>query len=313
MRVVSLLPSATELICAVGGRADLVGVSHEWDHPPTVIGLPTLTAPRVRLPSASDAIDRAVREALVDALAIYAVDGEALRALKPEVLVTQDLCDVCAVSLEDVACALAPIDADPPTLVSLRPTRLAHVLEDVERVGRALGLEAGARACVTSLQARLDALFERLSGCDRPGVLTIEWTDPVMIGGTWMPDLVDLAGGRTLVATAGEPAPTLDLQALSTLDPDVVVVKACGYDLERGLAEIPVLQRTLPWNWRAIQTGQLYIADGNALFNRSGPRLIDSAELLAALLHPERVPELLARHAPMVRRVGPDGAVRPVA
>lgn len=307
MRVASLLPSATEIVCAVGGRDDLVGVSHECDFPADIVGLPVLTRVREALPRASGDIDRAVREILTDAVSVYALELERLRDARPDVIVTQDLCDVCAVSLDDVRQALRELAAEDVEIVSCKPLVLADVWEDVRRVGAALGrAEAGERAAA-DLERRVAHLARRTA--EHPGtpsVLTIEWIEPVMIGGTWMPELVAAAGGRALVTHPGEHAPTLDRAELAALQPDVVLVKPCGFDLERSAEELETLRRALPWDdWRAVHEGRVYLADGNAYFNRPGPRLVESAEILAACLWPARCADLAERHAAGVRRVGP--------
>jgi len=300
-RVASLLPSATEIVCLLGRGADLVGVSHECDFPPEVVGRSVLTRPRVGLPESSGAIDRNVRELVRSALAVYEIDVEALERARPDVIVTQDLCDVCAVSLGDVRRAVAEIAHAPVEVVSLRPTRLADVWQDISRVGRALGAEREAEAALRGLEQRVERLRERAADIDEhPAVLTIEWLDPVMIGGTWMPELVELAGGRPLVTRPGQRAPTLDLDELAALDPapEVVLVKPCGFDLERTFREEAILRALLArLDWPAVRQERVFVADGNAYFNRPGPRLADSLEILAACVHPERFADLAERHA----------------
>jgi iron complex transport system substrate-binding protein len=312
MRVASLLPSATEIVCALGAQDELVGVSHECDFPPGVEGLPVLTRPRAELPRTSGAIDRAVRAIVQDALGVYAIDAPRLSAARPDVVVTQDLCDVCAVTLTDVQRALAQLGLPGTEVVSLKPLRLGDVWEDVRRVGRALGRAGRADALAAQLAVRvaeLGAAAARLGR--RPRVLTIEWLDPVMVGGTWMPELVQLAGGTPLVTEPGQHAPTLGLEELRALDPEVVLVKPCGYDLERTREELALLPQRLPLEqWRAAR---VFVADGNAYFNRPGPRLVESLEILAACVHAEAFAALARRHAAAVRRLGPGPAWLPFA
>jgi len=314
-RVASLLPSATEMVCAVGARDELVGVSHECDFPPGVERLPVLTRPRAELPASSGGIDRAVRGILEDALAVYAVEVERLRELRPTVVVTQDLCDVCAVSLGDVERALAECDLAGTQVVSCRPTRLSDVWNDVRRVGRAVGRADEGQRVARGLEERVAQLAERAAGArERPSVITIEWIDPVMVGGTWMPELVELAGGRPLVTEPGQHAPTLTLDELSALDPDVVLIKPCGFDLARTSAELETLMRCLPRErWQAVRAGRVFVADGNAYFNRPGPRLVESLEILAACTHPGTFADLAAKHAPAVRRLSAEGTLAPAA
>ncbi len=310
MRIVSLLPSSTEIVHALGAEADLVGISHECDYPEAVRGLPVLTSSKIDVSQLSADIDRDVRRVLTDALAVYDVDAEGLGGVRPDVVLTQDLCDVCAVSIRDVEAALREIASEGVQLVSLRPTRLddvdgAHgVLGDIERVASALGEAAHGRRVADGLRGRLDALAHRAeealaaSGAARPQVLTIEWIDPVMVGGTWMPELVRIAGGEAMVTEPGQHAPTLDREALAALAPDVILVKPCGFDLARTAVEqasLEELVRSMPWSDAA--KARTFVADGNAFFNRPGPRLVESAEILAAITHPAAFADLRERHA----------------
>lgn len=281
MRVVSLLPSATELICAAGGRDRLVGVSHECDHPADVVGLPVLTRCRTSLGRESLAIDRSIRNLLTRAAAVYEVEVDALAALRPDLIVTQDLCDVCAVSYDDVCAAARSLGNPELRIVNLHPVRLPDIWEDLRRVAAALGTDA--EPVLAGLLRRVQAVADRVAGRRRPRVLTIEWLEPVMIGGTWMPELVELAGGEALVTTPGQRAPTLDEEALGALDPEVVLIKPCGFDLGRSLEESARLRRLAGLFPRA----RTWLADGNAYFNRPGPRIVDSLEILARAIHPE--------------------------
>jgi iron complex transport system substrate-binding protein len=304
-RIVSLLPAATEIVCALGGRPRLVGVSHECDWPADVIGLPVLTRSKVPVAGTSAQIDRAVRAVLFEALSVYEIDEPALAALRPDVVVTQDLCDVCAVSLDDVRDALRRIADRHVELVSLSPTRLEDLFADMRSVARALGLEENGEALVGELGRRLQSVGARSAALGaRPRVLTIEWIDPVMVGGTWMPELVELAGGEPLVTKAGDHAPTLSREALSELSPDVVLVKPCGFDLARSRRELDVLRAQLAGlDWPALRRDAVWLADGNAFFNRPGPRLVESLEILAACVHPGAFPDLAARHVAHFERV----------
>src|SRR5262245_44381340 len=237
MRIVSLLPSATEIVCALGAEAELVGISHECDFPPSIRSRRVLTRSRIDAGATSRAIDNAVRDVIANALSIYAVDEAALAELAPDVVVTQDLCEVCAVSLDDVRAAVARLaHRDDVRIVSLSPTLLADVLGDVERVARALGRADAGAAARRVLEQRIDAIAARAERLpSRPRVVSLEWIDPLMIGGTWMPELIELAGGRVAGATAGAPAPTIDPAQLARLAPDVVVIKPCGFTITRTL------------------------------------------------------------------------------
>lgn len=302
-RIISLLPSATEIVCALGAADELVGISHECDFPESIRGRPVLTRSRIDAHGSSRDIDAALRAAIPEALSIYAVDEVKLAALEPDVIVTQDLCEVCAVSLDDVRAAVARLaHREQVHIVSLRPTRLADVLDDVERVAAGIGREAEGRALRARLTERIDAIAERAArATSRPRVVSLEWIEPLMLGGTWMPELIELAGGTAVGATAGEPAPTVTPQALAELRPDVVVVKPCGFSLERTLTERDVLERSV----RAVvgPSTRVDVTDGNAFFNRPGPRLVESLEIMAACVQPELFPDFVAKHAGVIRRL----------
>ena len=311
--IVSLLPSATEIICALGARGDLAGVSHECDWPADVIGLPVLTRAKMMPSTSSLTVDRSVRDVVRQALAVYDIDTALFERISPDAVVTQDLCDVCAVSLTDVRSAVARLANRDVTIVSLRPERLRDIFTDIERTGAAIGRAAEATRVVTSLLARVDAVRTRAAAAvTRPTVLTIEWIEPTMVGGMWTPELVTIAGGTPLVTTPGERAPTVSRAELARLDPDVVLVKPCGFALERTVAEIEALPRVLPWaEWQCVRDGRVFLADGNAYFNRPGPRIADSLEILAACVHPEIFADHRARYPEAVLRVSADLRTRP--
>lgn len=302
-RVVSLLPSATEIVCALGLERALVGVSHECDFPPAVAHLPRVTGTRVTARGTA-AIEREVRELTASALSLYPLDRARLAELAPDVVVTQDLCAVCAVPASEVEAALAELGLARTRVVALSPLSLADVWRDVERVAEALGCAERGRALARELRARCAALAARVpADAARPRVVTLEWLEPVMIGGTWMPELVALAGGVALGARAGERAPVLALAELATLAPDVVLVKPCGFELARTRAERALVDRVVAaLGGTARACGAVFVADGSAFFNRPGPRLVESLEILAACVHPETFAELASRHAAAFER-----------
>lgn len=287
-RIVSLIPSATEIVAGLGFEARLVGRSHECDYPPAVRRLPALTAPKFDPDGTSYEIDARVKAILSEGLAVYRVDAERLRALRPDVIVTQSQCDVCAAGLADVEAAVRDwVDAR-TRIVALEPRALADVWRDIERVAEALAVPEQGRALTAALQDRMAAISAaaRADGA-RPTVACIEWLDPLMAAGNWMPELVELAGGSNCFGVAGEHSPWLEPDALVAADPDVIVVLPCGYDIARTRVELPALAAQ-PW-WaalRAVRAGRVYLADGNQYFNRSGPRLVESLAILAEILHP---------------------------
>jgi iron complex transport system substrate-binding protein len=305
VRIASLLPSATEIVGALGALPELVGRSHECDHPSGVSALPALTRTRLGAALSSAAIDADVRGLLERTLALYEVDLDALAAARPDLVVTQDLCDVCAVSRDDVCRATEAVLGGHVAILSLHPERLSDVWDDVRRVSRAIGRADAGDDLVFELERRVRAIAERVpERATRPTVLSVEWLSPVMIGGLWMPELIELAGGRALVTRAAERAPTLSRSELFRLDPDVVLVKPCGFELERTLAERALVAEALPWeHWRAVREGRVFVADGNAYFNRSGPRLVESLEILAACTHPSLFSEFREKHTLRVRRL----------
>lgn len=288
MRVVSLIASATEIVAALGARDDLVAVSHECDYPPSVERLPRLTEPKFDVSGSSGEIDRRVKQVLRDGLAVYRVDAERLKALQPDVIVTQDQCEVCAVSLADVERAVCDWTGSDVRVVSLRPDALADVWSDIRRVGSALGREEAGEDLVSGLRARMTEIAERARRLpDRPRVATIEWADPLMAGGNWVPELVEMAGGENLFGEVGRHSPWMEWEALVAADPEVVVLMPCGFDLPRVMQDVEMLSGRPEWRGlRAVREGRVFATDGNQYFNRPGPRLAESLEILAEILHP---------------------------
>ncbi len=291
MRVVSLLASATEIVCALGLEESLVGRSHECDFPPEVADLPVLTAPRFAVDGSSAEIDAQVRARLAEgagaALSVYAVDGDALRALAPDVVLTQAQCEVCAVSLKDVAAALAG-DGPTPALVSLQPDDLAGVWKDIGRVAGALGVPERGKALVARLQARVEVLRARAARQpERPRLACLEWLDPLMAAGNWVPELAAAAGAVELFGVAGAHSPWMDFDALRAADPDVILALPCGFGLERTAAEMAGLAARPGWEeLSAVHAGRVAVSDGHQYFNRPGPRLVESLEILLEVLYP---------------------------
>ena len=277
MRIVSMIASATEIVCALGYEDQLVARSHECDYPPGVTRLPCVTKPRFNVHTDSASIDRAVKDLLREGLSIYEIDTQTLEALAPDVIVTQAQCEVCAVSLRDVQRAVCNWLQRCPKLVSLTPNSLAEVWDDIRRVGQALDAAARAEQLVGDLQKRMEAITAQLPP-DRPRVACIEWVQPLMAAGNWVPELVQRAGGLNLLGTAGQHSPWLTAEALLASQPDLTILLPCGYDLSRTLQEVPLLPKGL--------TGRLVCVDGNAYFNRPGPRLVESLEILAEIFHP---------------------------
>jgi iron complex transport system substrate-binding protein len=287
-RIVSLIASATEIVCALGAGDRLVGRSHECDYPADVLQLPMLTEPKFKVEGTSAEIDERVRAIVRDGLSVYRVDGEALKRLAPDIIVTQDHCEVCAVSLSDVEAATCTWTGRPVEIVSLKPDSMADVYADIARVARALGMAENGDRLTAAMQARLAAVRQQVAGRTKPRVGFIEWVEPLMAGGNWMPELIEIAGGHNLFGEAGKHSDWMQWAELVAADPEAIVVAPCGYGLERCLQELPLLEAKPGWTGlSAVRNGRVYFADGNAYFNRPGPRLTDSAEMLAEMLHPE--------------------------
>lgn len=288
-RIVSLLPAATEMVCALGLESALVGRSHECDYPSTVRDLPALTAPAFDADADSRTIDERVRGRLEQALSLYQVDVGRLKDARPDVIVTQAQCEVCAVSLDEVqAAAEAAFDA-PVQIVSLAANTLDGVLADIGAVAAALDAADEGAALLVRLRARLHDIAARAAAAPaRPTVACIEWIDPLMASGHWLPELVTMAGGMPLFGLSGRPSPWIDWDDLWAADPDRIIVMACGFDIERSGSELPALERLPGWeSLRAVRERQVYVTDGNAYFNRPGPRLVESLEILAEIIHPD--------------------------
>lgn len=307
-RIVSLLPSLTEIVCALGLEERLVGRSHECDFPPSVARLPACTEPRFEPEGTSRQIDDRVKALVRDGLSVYRVDPERLRALAPDAILTQDHCQVCAASLADVEEAVAAWLGQRPRLVSVRPVTLGDVFQDVQAIAAALGVAAGGRALVSALTDRVSALGEAAGRLgSRPRVACLEWLDPLMGAGNWMPELVAIAGGKPVFGSAGEHSPWLSFDELAAADPEVIVVVPCGFDLSRTRRELHLLTGRAGFEQlAAAKAGRVFLVDGHQYMNRPGPRLVESLEILAEILHPEHFvfghagrgfERLAARHA----------------
>jgi iron complex transport system substrate-binding protein len=288
-RIVSLLPSATEIVCALGFEQDLVGRSHECDFPPSVTRLPALTEPKFKPAGTSAEIDRDVKRIVGEALAVYRVDADKLRALRPDFIVTQSQCEVCAVSESDVEAAVADWLGVRPRIVSLAPYALADLFEDMQRVADALDAHQRGVDLNDRLRTRMADIAARARGASaRPSLATIEWIDPMMAAGNWMPELIEQAGGTNLFGRAGQHSPWMKFDELAAKDPDAILISPCGFAIARTLRETDALTRQSGWSQlRAVREGKVFVADGNQYFNRPGPRIAESLEILGEIIHPE--------------------------
>ncbi len=291
-RVATLLPSATEIVCALGMRANLVGRSHECDFPSDVLSVPALTESKLDVSSKSSEIDDRVKQAVAEGLSIYRVRGNELRRADPDVIVTQTQCEVCALTEREVFEAVSTyLDRD-VRIVAVNPLGLEHIWTDFLAIAEAVGAKERGFRLVEHCQERMSEISARaLSSDTRPRVATLEWIDPPMAGGNWMPELVAMAGGVNLFGEAGKHSPWLEWSQLVDSDPDVILVVPCGFDLLRTRREMESLAQREGWqDLTAVREGRVFLADGNAYFNRPGPRIVESLEMLAAALHPEIFP-----------------------
>ncbi|HKV40684.1 MAG TPA: cobalamin-binding protein [Blastocatellia bacterium] len=298
-RIVSLIASATEIVCALGYGENLVGRSHECDFPASVAELPVCTSPKFDVHGSSREIDERVKSIVQDALSVYRVDANLLDELKPTHIITQSQCEVCAVSLRDVEEAVCLTTGSKPIIVSLEPNALADIWADIRRVASALGDPIRGDQLVMKLKARIESITEKVGRmaahtglgatpvAERLSVACIEWIDPLMAAGNWMPELVELAGGINLFGEAGKHSPWMTWQQVVEADPGLIFVSPCGFDIERTMQEMNLLTGRPEWgNLKAVRTGRVMVADGNQYFNRPGPRIVESLEILAEALHP---------------------------
>ena len=291
MKIVSLLPSATEIVADLGLAENLVGRSHECDWPTGLQHLPVLTEPKMNPEADAQTIDRDVRALVEEGVSVYKLDAEAIRDLQPDFVITQSQCELCAVSLNEVQTALHEwVGPSRPELVSLEPMKLTDVADDIRRVAAALNVEAAGDRLVHHMATQFAALREKTTALPRKTVFFMEWTAPLMGAGNWMPQTIAAAGGAVVLGTEGVHSPVVSVQDIAAADPDVILVGPCGFSIERAAQEMAVLKDNEDWlNLRAVRAGQVYLVNGNHFFNRPGPRLVQSAQIVAEILHPESV------------------------
>ncbi len=294
MRIASLLPSATEIVCALGLEYDLVAVTHECDYPESIRGKPVLTRSVLSGTRSSADVDRHIRELVHQGSSIYSLDAPLLEALRPDLILTQELCEVCAVSYPIVERAARRLGSS-PQLVSLEPETLDDVFENIRVVGALAGRSDTAERLCDSLRRRVTTVEQRVAGRPRRKVVCLEWIDPPFNCGHWTPELVAIAGGDERLGVARQPAHLIDWRQVIDADPEVVVVMACGFSLDRSLREV----ETAGGRFEALRA-QTWVVDGNAFFSRPGPRLVDSVEIMAGILHPGAVD---APHPSAARRL----------
>lgn len=283
MRIASLLPSATEIVCSLGLEDELVAVTHECDFPESVRSKPVLTRSVLSAASTGAEVDRHIRELVHEGSSIYALDADLLAALHPDLILTQELCEVCAVSYPIVERAARRLGSS-PQLVSLEPESLEDVFQNILFVGRLVGRPDAAEDVCDALRRRVARVEQRVAGRRARRVVCLEWVDPPFNCGHWTPELVTIAGGDERLGVARRPAHPLRWEEVMEADPEVVVVMACGFSLDRGLREVEAARG----RFEALRA-ETWVVDGNAFFSRPGPRLVESVEIMAGILHPDAV------------------------
>lgn len=289
MRIVSLIASSTEIVHALGFGDQMVGRSHECDFPTQVKELPVCTGPKFKTDGTSYEIDQRVKEIVQESLSVYRVDAAKLDELKPTHIITQAQCEVCAVSLKDVEEAACQMISSNPQIISLQPDSLADIFEDVRRIAKGLGVVPVGEMMVEQLKGRMDVVAQKARALpNKPRVALVEWIEPMMAGGNWMPELIDMAGGINLFGEAGKHSPWMNWEDLVAAEPDIIIVSPCGFDIDRTMQEMHLISDRKEYaGLKAVKNGKVFVADGNQYFNRPGPRVLESLEMLAEILHPE--------------------------
>lgn len=289
-RIVSLLPAATEIVCALGLEDRLVGRSHECDYPGSVTQLPVCSETNIPDGLSSEEIDVKVKEILADALSVYTVKREVIKELQPDVVLTQAQCEVCAVSLPEVENALSNYLYKPAQIISLQPNSLDDILNDIKQVADTLGVADKGEQLLEDLNERIDIIRHKLKFMEvKPTVACVEWLAPLMISGNWIPELVSIAGGTPVIAEAGKHSPYVEWESIVATDPDIILLMPCGFSIERTMSEIGLMLGQPGFaQLKAVKNNRIYIADGNHYFNRPGPRIVDSLEVLAEIIHPKQ-------------------------
>lgn len=289
MRIVSLIASATEIVCALGASKELVGRSHECDYPESVSSLPVCSSSKVNVRGSSREIDNQVKTIVEKALAVYDVKVDILKNLKPDVIVTQDQCEVCAVSLKDVEAAVCSWLDSKPNIVTLKPDSLKDFWEDIRRVAEAVGRKAKGEALISGSKKWMEGIVRKIPKAKQKlSIACIEWFDPLMAAGNWIPEMIEMLGARPLFGKPGQHSPYMTWAELKAKDPDTIITMPCGWDIKRSLEEINVLTKNPAWkDLKAVKENKVYITDGNQYFNRPGPRLVESFEIFAEILYPK--------------------------
>ena len=285
-RVLSLLSSTTEIIYALGCGDRLVGRSHECDYPEEVSELPICTIPKFNVDGTSREVDDEVKSLVQSALSIYYINEKLLKELKPDIIFTQSQCEVCAVSVSDVENALKNITGLSSRVISVEPNSVEDIFNDILTIAEILNVRKKGKELVELIKAKIDSTEKIVYQKSSPSVAAIEWIDPLMAAGNWVPQLIRVAGGKNLFGEAGKHSPWMKYNDLLEQDPEIIIVMPCGYDIKKSLIEIKTLERKKGWgSLKAVRNRNVYITDGNQFFNRPGPRIIESLEILLEIIH----------------------------
>jgi iron complex transport system substrate-binding protein len=289
-KIISLLPAATEILCALGLRENLLAISHECDFPENLNSLPVCTSSKIKSNAGSEDIDSGVKELVANGLSVYNLDVQLIRELKPDVIITQSQCNVCAVSLEDVQLELTELIKEDVKVISLEPQTLDDILNSIRRLGSEFQAQERAEALLEELEERINIIRHKLKFIEQiPSVICIEWLSPLMLAGNWTPGLCTIAGGRAVLVEEGKHSPFIDFENIRAENPDIIVIMPCGFSLGQTLKEISLLLELPGWpELAAVKNNRVYVTDGNQYFNRPGPRIVDSIEILAEIIHPKQ-------------------------
>ena len=288
-RIVSLLPSCTEIICKLGYRKHLVGISHECDYPISISGLPVLTKARLSPEGTSIEINQSVTDLLQRGLSVYDVDASLLKSLSPEIIVTQAQCEACAVSLDQVQDIVSNWTLNQTEIISLEPNTLNEVWLGFDIIAKTMDAPESSSILKSEINERFKLLKDKLKGTEqKPTVLCIEWIEPIMVAANWVPELVGLAGGKNVMSVSGTDSNFCSWDEIKQTNPDIIIMMPCGFGIKRTFEDIHYLQNRKGWQeLKAVKENKVFVVDGNQYFNRPGPRLVDSAEILAEVIHPE--------------------------
>jgi len=289
-RIISLLPAATEVICALGLEPQLIGRSHECDYPSSIANLPICSSAKFISGSSSAEIDSQVKEILSDSLSIYQIDRELIKQLAPDVIITQAQCEVCAVSLNDVELALKDLLEKECRIISLKPNGLDDVYKDIQNLANELGVHDAGVELLELSEERINIIRHKLKFIsEKPSVACVEWLSPMMIAGNWTPEIVEIAGGVPVLTQSGKHSSYVNFEDILQTNPDILVIMPCGFSIQRTLQEINLLIDLPGWSdLKAVQNQKIFIVDGNQYFNRSGPRITDSIEIMAEIINPKQ-------------------------